>query len=145
MLYCAILVIAERKTVYYNGPVMLFINKRITKAIIIDVNLPSIHNFSKTEMHKKSKCENLALEINTWKLQNVRILPIVIFLKGVITTFLPKNLQNPEILVKIMNIIQRKTLLQTCHIVRTFSEVLNEIKSFSVESMPTKLLKIDFI
>ena len=49
------------------------------------------------------KYKNLDLDKKNWKLQSVKILPIVLTWEGLVSKFLSKKLQDLEIPVTIMN------------------------------------------
>lgn len=109
------------KSVDFNRPDILLIEKSNKRAVIIDIACPLTHNILKTEAEKISKYENLSMELKRcWALESVRIIPIVISATGVLSKRMPINLQTLELPLSILPAIQKAVILQTCHMVRKF-------------------------
>nr|CAI5855885.1 unnamed protein product [Callosobruchus analis]CAI5855886.1 unnamed protein product [Callosobruchus analis] len=109
------------KTVDYNRPDIVLIDKVNAEGIIVDIAIPLRHNVRKTEEQKVSKYQNVACELQRmWKLKKVIIIPLVIATDGIMSNNLRniiKKLGLPAYLIRLM---QKATLLQTAHIVRKF-------------------------
>jgi hypothetical protein len=84
------------KTVDFNRPDIVVIDRKNKIALAVDMAVPLVHNFSNTETEKITNYENLALEIKkkNWKLNNIFIYPLVISAEGVVTTSFRKYLDN---------------------------------------------------
>ena len=109
------------KTVDFNRPDLLLIDKKEKKAILIDVSIPLTHNIRKMEVEKKNKYENLAIEIKRlWKLHSIQIFPVVISAEGVISDELVNTFKTLDFSRNMLITSQKVVLLQTCHIVRKF-------------------------
>lgn len=109
------------RTVDYNRPDIVLINKDTKTAKIIDVACPNSYNLQKTESEKVRKYENLAIEIkHVWKLKEVSSIPIIISATGMIPKSLQNNLSKLQIPPAVITTMQKAVLLQTCHIVRKF-------------------------
>ena len=109
------------RTVDFNRPDLILINKKEKNAIIIDVAVPLSHNVKKTENEKRSKYDNLRFEIKRlWKLNEVTIYPVVISAEGMVSTDLRDIFSALNIPTIILVESQKAVLLQTCHIIRKF-------------------------
>ncbi|MBZ5796461.1 hypothetical protein K8353_40995, partial [Burkholderia contaminans] len=62
VMYWDRLIITDR-TVDFNRPDIVLINKQQRRGIIIDIAVPLTHNIQKTEREKITKYENLAIEL----------------------------------------------------------------------------------
>ena len=83
--------IKSDKTVDFNRPHTVFIDRENKKELVTDTTLLLIYNISSTEAEKIMKYENLALEIkNIWKCNSVFIHALVISTEGVVTKNLLK-------------------------------------------------------
>ncbi|KAJ8961147.1 hypothetical protein NQ318_008827 [Aromia moschata] len=86
------LIITDR-TVDFNRPDIVLINKEQRRGIIIDIAVPLTHNIQKTEREKIAKYENLSIERKClWKLEKVETYALVISAEGVLTTRFAKNI-----------------------------------------------------
>lgn len=113
--------ITTDRTVDYNRPDIVLVNKKEKFGVIIDIAVPLSHNIQKTEIEKVTKYENLAYELkNLWKLRKVTVYPFVMSVEGIVTNNFLKNLKELELPKNILNVGQRAILLQTTHIVRKF-------------------------
>jgi len=109
------------KTIDFNRPDLILINKKEKSAIIIDVAVPLSHNIKKTENEKRSKYDNLRWEIKRlWRLNEVVIYPVVISAEGIVSTNLKDIFKALDIPRNILVASQKAVLLQTCHIIRKF-------------------------
>lgn len=109
------------RTVDYNRPDIVIIEKSTKNAIIIDIGCPLNHNLINTEVEKRNKYENLAIEIkHVWGMEQVKIVPIIITATGLVSTNLPNYLIQLGIQPNIIDALQKAVALQTCHIVRRF-------------------------
>ncbi|XP_030765533.1 uncharacterized protein LOC115889621 [Sitophilus oryzae] len=112
------------KTVDYNRPDILLINKSEKVAWIIDIGIPLTHNIFKTEQEKCRKYINLAIEVKRiWNLKKVSIVPVIISTEGVCTTNLSPNLAKLELQKGLRYPMQKAVILQTCHLVRKFLSI----------------------
>lgn len=120
VLYWDRLVITD-KTIDFNRPDILLINKTQKIAWIVDIAIPLTQNTDKAETEKCQKYQNLAIEIKRlWKLDRVTIVPLVISVDGVCTVRLRSNLELLGLPSGLVVIMQKAAILQTCHIVRKF-------------------------
>lgn len=109
------------RTIDYNRPDIVVIEKMSGVAMIVDIACPLNHNIKKTELEKISKYGNLARELeNIWSLQRVDIIPLVISVSGIVSTNLKRNIARLGLPEPIFTNIQKAAILQTCHIVRKF-------------------------
>ena len=109
------------KTIDYNRPDIILINKTTHTGTIIDIACPLTHNLRKTETEKINKYTNLASELKRmWDLQVVTIIPIVISVTGVVTKDLHTYLEKLYLPPGLVTLIQKSVVLQTCHITRQF-------------------------
>lgn len=113
--------ITTDRTVDYNRPDIVLIDKASKTGLIIDISVPLSHNVGKVESEKIVKYENLAIEMkNIWQLNKVTVLPFVISAEGIISKNFSKNLKQIGLQDSILGGAQKAVLLQTCHIVRKF-------------------------
>lgn len=113
------------KCIAANRPDIILHNMREKHAIFIDVTHPADHNINKAESEKISKYIPLAIEYKEmYKLNSVKIIPIVITATGLVNKNLKKYLEtlglDPNIIIPKA---QKSVILETCRIVRT---VLNQ-------------------
>ena len=99
------------RTVDYNRPDLLLIDKVNKKAIIIEVAVPLCHNLETTERHKITKYENLAYDLrHTWQLNEVTTVPIVMSSTGVATTRPRLNIRKLDLLAYIISSTVQKAI-----------------------------------
>lgn len=55
-----------------------------------------------------------------WKLEEVKVVAMVVSAEGIVSKNFSRNLQNLGLPRNILNVGQRAVVLQTCHIVRKF-------------------------
>lgn len=109
------------KTIDFNRPDILLIQKTLKTALIIDIGVPLTKNVLKTEKDKVNKYTNLAIEMkNVWKLNKVTVVPIIISAEGIVSKSFVENLTKLGLPDGLLTPIQKATLLQTCHIIRKF-------------------------
>lgn len=109
------------RTVDFNRPDIVIIDKTNKSATLVDIGCPLTNNLQKTEREKVIKYQNLAIEIrHIWELNDVRIIPIIISATGVVTKHFVKHLDQLNIPKGLIKTIQKAAILQTCHIVRKF-------------------------
>lgn len=112
------------RTVDYNRPDIVIIDKANKNAILVDIACPLSANLQKTEREKIAKYQNLSVEIkHAWKLKEVRIIPIVISSTGIVSRCFAGNLERLALPNGLIVTIQSAAILQTCHIVRKFLSI----------------------
>lgn len=112
------------RTVDYNRPDIVIIDKANKNAILVDIACPLSANLQKTEREKIAKYQNLSVEIkHAWKLKEVRIIPIVISSTGIVSRCFTGNLERLALPNGLIVTIQSAAILQTCHIVRKFLSI----------------------
>nr|CAI5858762.1 unnamed protein product [Callosobruchus analis] len=117
------------KTVDYNCPDIMLIDKANAEGIIVDIAIPLRHNVRKTEEQKVSKYQNVACELQRmWKLKKVIIIPLVIATDGIMSNNLRNNIEKLGLPAYLIRLMQKATLLQTAHIVRKFLNFGDEMK-----------------
>lgn len=113
--------IVTDKTVDFNRPDIVLIDKSKKVAFIIDIAVPLTANISSTENEKIAKYINLAIEMKRlWGLFSVDIVPLVISAEGVVTNRLRGYLETLNLPAVLLTHMQKAAILQTCHIVRKF-------------------------
>lgn len=109
------------RTIDFNRPDIILIDKKNDVGTIIDIAVPLRQNLSRTESHKIAKYENLAVELkHLWKLKQVKIIPIVISTDGMVTKNITANLNKLNLPTYLISVIQKATILQTTNIIRKF-------------------------
>ncbi|KAJ8952586.1 hypothetical protein NQ318_004133, partial [Aromia moschata] len=124
------LIITDR-TVDFNRPDIVLINKEQRRGIIIDIAVPLTHNIQKTEREKIAKYENLSIELKRlWKLEKVETYALVISSEGGMTTRFAKNIVALGLSYNIIRNGQKAVVLQTCHIlISNLSQTRNASKA----------------
>jgi len=88
-----IIIILTDKTITFNRPDVIFMNKKTKNTFLIDVAVPNTHNLDKIITDKKSKYQELANEICAmWKQKASQLIPIVLSSTGVIPKSLSQSL-----------------------------------------------------
>ena len=83
-LYCNRSILTD-KTIPFNRPDIIFMNKKPKNTLLIDIAVPNTHNLAKTITDKQNKYQELANEICAmWKQNAAQVIPIVISSTGVI-------------------------------------------------------------
>lgn len=109
------------KTVDHNRPDIVLIDKVNKRGILVDIAVPLTHNLEETEKTKISKYQNLAYDMkNIWKLNSIKIIPLVMSVEGVVTRNFKQNLEIIGIKQNFSMLLQKICILHTCQIVRTF-------------------------
>jgi hypothetical protein len=113
--------ITSDKTLEYNKPDIVLIDRKTNKGIIIDIAVPDSENIQKTISTKITKYQPLRIELKRmWKLAEVIVVPAVLSATGVIPKTLERNLKILSIKDNILAFLQKAVLLQTAHITRKF-------------------------
>ena len=111
------LTIRTDRTVKYNRPDVILVDKATRKWIMIDIAVPSDFNVVRTEDWKVEKYQDLAFEIRKLHQVETRIIPVVIGALGTV----PKRLSRSIAVWGISDIIasiQMTALLGTARILR---------------------------
>ncbi|XP_072153703.1 uncharacterized protein [Bemisia tabaci] len=111
------------KTAPHNifWPDIILVNKSQRTAYLMDIAIPNNHNLQKTQQEKIERYVELGNEIKAmWKLQEVRIVPIVISNTGVPTKLSVALVRQLEVQENIMQRMQKAVILSTCNMVRKF-------------------------
>ncbi|KAL0878572.1 hypothetical protein ABMA27_003656 [Loxostege sticticalis] len=109
------------KTIHFNRPDITIHDKNNNIVYLIDIAIPNTHNLQSTVSEKISKYQDLAIELKTqWHAHTVYIVPIVISSTGVVPTSLNKSLEVLQISPKIIPLLQKAVILNTCRITRKF-------------------------
>lgn len=104
-----------------HRPDILLIDKAKKTGLIIDIAVPLTHNLAKTENEKITKYLDLAVELRRmWKLTDIRTIPVVLSVEGVVTERFLKNLEEVDLPKGLLVPMQKAAILQTCRIVRKF-------------------------
>lgn len=109
------------KPVPHNRPDIVYIDKLGRQGLLVDIAVPLTHNLEETEKFKIAKYQDLAEEMKRiWKLNVIKIIPLVISVEGVVTTNFKQNLALLGIPQNFCILLQKICLLDTCRIVRKF-------------------------
>jgi hypothetical protein len=113
--------ITPDKTLEYNKPDIVLIDRKINKVIIIDIAVPDSQNIHKTISTKITKYQPLRIELKRmWKLAEVTVVPLVLSSTGVIPKTTERNLKTLYIKENVLPFLQKAVLLQTARITRKF-------------------------
>jgi endonuclease V-like protein UPF0215 family len=116
--------ITSDKTLEYNKPDIILIDRKTNKGIIIYTAVPDIQNIQKTISTKITKYQPLRKELKRmWKLAEVIVVPVVLSATGVIPKTLERNLKILSIKDNIFPFLQKAVLLQTANFTRKFSNL----------------------
>jgi hypothetical protein len=86
--------ITSNKTLEFNKPDIILIDRKTNKGIIIDITVPDSQNIQKTISTKITKYQPLRIQLKRiWKLAEVTVVPVVLSAMGVV----PKTLQSKVI------------------------------------------------
>ncbi|XP_060531478.1 uncharacterized protein LOC132705063 [Cylas formicarius] len=111
-------------TVQHNRPDILIYDKANKVVTIVDVAIPAPNNLQKKEREKREKYIPLADDIKqTWRVDRVNIVPIVIGAMGEIPKSLRTNLTTLTVKPGAYFEMQKSVVLATCNIIR---RVLNQ-------------------
>lgn len=109
------------KSVDFNRPDIVLVNKKERKGYIADIAVPLTTNIFQTECQKIDKYQNLAIELKRiWKLRDIIIVPLVVSAEGAVSKRLPDFLVKLGLPQHLGSSMQKAAILQTCHIVRKF-------------------------
>ncbi|KAL1446181.1 hypothetical protein WDU94_006595 [Cyamophila willieti] len=109
------------KTIDHNKPDIVFQNKATDETILIEVGIPLSHNLSKVYIEKTRKYKNIEVELKRiWKQKKVSTVVILISATGVIDKTLEHSLNKLNIHRRLITMLQKAVILQTCNITRKF-------------------------
>jgi hypothetical protein len=109
------------KTIPFNRPDIIFVNKKTKNTFLIDLAVPNTHNLAKTVTDKRNKYQELANEICAmWKQNTAQVIPIVISSTGVIPKSLPQSLKRLNLHPNTYIQMQISVILGTCSTARNF-------------------------
>ncbi|XP_060534521.1 uncharacterized protein LOC132706940 [Cylas formicarius] len=112
------------RTVQHNRPDILIYDKANKMMTLVDVAIPAPNNLQKKEREKREKYIPLADDIKqTWRVDRVNIVPIVIGAMGEIPKSLRTNLTTLTVKPGAYFEMQKSVVLATCNIIR---RVLNQ-------------------
>ena len=113
--------IHTHKTLQNNRPDITVIDKTKSCIHLVDIAVPLNRNLQKIYGEKMRKYSDLAYELKAGnKHRSVFILPIVISSTGIIEKHVSEHIKKLDIDSKIIKIMQKVVILNTCHIVRKF-------------------------
>lgn len=109
------------RAVEANRPDMVWVDKKLKRAFIIDMAVPLDKNVVSTWAEKKRKYQPLSYELKqVWRLEAVSVVPVVISVNGLV----PKEFAGSVELLKLkkwhIENMQKSVLLGTAKIVRKF-------------------------
>ncbi|KAL0809154.1 hypothetical protein ABMA28_011389 [Loxostege sticticalis] len=109
------------KTIHYNKPDIILLDKLNKTTYLIDIAIPNSHNIQKSITEKTTKYTDLKQEIQRlWSQNKVIIVPLVLSSTGVIPQHLKSSLNTLDLPNSIYYNMQKATILNTCRIVRRF-------------------------
>ncbi|XP_060530462.1 uncharacterized protein LOC132704469 [Cylas formicarius] len=112
------------RTVQHDRPDILIYDKANKVVTLVDVAIPAPNNLQKKEREKREKYIQLADDIKqTWRVDRVNIVPIVIGAMGEIPKSLKTNLTTLTVKPGAYFEMQKSVVLATCNIIR---RVLNQ-------------------
>ncbi|MBV2145222.1 MAG: hypothetical protein KTM48_00520, partial [Wolbachia endosymbiont of Pissodes strobi] len=117
-IYWDVTIITDRAT-EHNRPDMVVWNKTEKSATLIDFAVPQDYNMAKTYAEKIRKYEQLAREVKQmWQLDNVRILPLIISVNGLVHKNTSKHISELNLPANCILWMQKAVILGTVRIVR---------------------------
>jgi len=109
------------KTITFNRPDIIFMNKKTKNTFLIDIAVPNTQNLTKTITDKQNKYQELANEIPAmWKQNAAQVIPIAILSTGVIPKSLSHSLKRLNLHPNTYTQMQKSVILGTCSTVRNF-------------------------
>ena len=109
------------KTVHFNRPDIVLHDKLQKTVFLIDIAIPNTNNIQSTHTVKLTKYADLAIEIkNQWRVNVVKIIPIIVSSTGVIPKTLHDSLKTLDIHPQTYILIQKAVIINTCRLVRKF-------------------------
>jgi hypothetical protein len=113
--------ILSDKTIAFNRPDIIFMNKKTKNTFLIDIAVPNTHYLAKTITEKQNKYQEPANEISAmWKQNAAQVIPIVVASTGVIPKSLSQSLKILNLHLNTYIQMQKSIILGTCSIVRNF-------------------------
>ncbi|XP_030753591.1 A disintegrin and metalloproteinase with thrombospondin motifs 7-like [Sitophilus oryzae] len=111
------------KTIPHNKPDITVIDKQHNNAFLIDISIPNNHNMDRKHREKVEKYTELKREIkDMWRLNEVKIVPIILTSMGLIPINLKNSLEDIGIQYKTYRKMQKSVILDATNIVRSFLE-----------------------
>ena len=112
------------RTVHFNRPDIVYIDRTEKVGYLIDIAVPNSHNVEKKFTEKVTKYAELGQEMcRSFKLGKVEVIPIIISSTGVIPLSLHKSTKKLGLPKNIYVELQKAVLLNSCRIVRKFMQV----------------------
>ncbi|KAL1446040.1 hypothetical protein WDU94_012394 [Cyamophila willieti] len=109
------------KALAHNRPDITLWKKKEKEVQLIDIAVTNCVNLEKTYQEKINKYLDLCYEVKKlWKVNQIRIVPVVLSNLGTIPKPLFKSLKELDIKPTIYKKMQKSILLDTCHIARRF-------------------------
>lgn len=111
------------KTISHNKPDITIINKQHNIASLIDIAIPNNHNIDRKHREKMEKYAELKREIkDMWKLEEVKIVPIILTSMGLVPISLKNSLDDIGVEYKTFRLMQKSVILDAANIVRSVLE-----------------------
>jgi hypothetical protein len=109
------------KTILFNRPDIIFMNKKTKNTFLIDIAVPNTHNLARIVTNKQNKYQKLANDICAmWKQNTAQVIPLVIPSTRVIPKSLSQCLKRLNLHPNMYIQMQKSVILGTCSIVRNF-------------------------
>ena len=105
------------RVIEHRRPDIVVVEKIGGKCFVIDIAVPGDHNVRQKELEKKTKYEDLKIEIARLWNKEVSVIPIVVGALGTLTANLKKNLKELGI-PNVIPCLQKSALLGTASIPR---------------------------
>ena len=105
------------RVIEHRRPDIVVVEKIGEKCFIIDIAVAGDHNVQQKELEKKTKYEDLRIEIAKLWSKEVSVIPIVVGALGTLTANLKKNLKELGI-SNVIPCLQKSSLLGTASILR---------------------------
>jgi len=107
------------KHITHNRPDTIIWNKREKSVQLIDYAVISSHNITSTYAEKIRKYQELAMEIKEmWKVENVKIHPIIISTTGIVPKTTTKHIKELNLPVQLISTMQHSVILSICSLFR---------------------------
>ena len=109
------------KVIKERRPDLVIVKKQSREAWLIDVAIPGHARVAQKELEKKTKYQDLAIELQRlWDMRNVKVVPIIVGALGAVTPQLKRYLESIQIEDVRVDQIQRTAILGTAHILRRY-------------------------
>ena len=105
------------RVIEHRRPDIVVVEKIGGKCFIVDIAVPGDHNVQQKELEKKTKYEDLRIEIARLWNKEVSVIPVVVGALGTLTANLKKNLKELGI-PNVIPCLQKSALLGTASILR---------------------------